>query len=143
MLSNSQINPLNFSGSTFHPDTLTFDDVRALHDRGRRLEDHIIVNLADECLLALESQPDPDRRNWVAQTALAHAARELNLPFTDPTPLCGYSADEIIVGPGGQTLAQAAADHEMDPGWDDRDAERATARAVRESLKAAAVLRAP
>lgn len=26
-----------------------------------------------------------------------------------PDPLCGFSPDEIVVGPGGQTLAQAAA----------------------------------
>jgi hypothetical protein len=41
------------------------------------------------------------------------------VPPTDP--LQDYSADEIIVGPGGETLAQAAAEApEMAPGWDDR-----------------------
>jgi hypothetical protein len=41
-------------------------------------------------------------------------------------PLQGYSPDEILVGPGGQTLAQAA-EAEMTPGWEDRAVERARA----------------
>lgn len=41
-------------------------------------------------------------------------------------PLRGYSADEIVVGPGGQTLAEAAAAApELEPGWEDRTVERA------------------
>lgn len=45
-------------------------------------------------------------------------------PATDP--LQSYSAAEIIVGPGGQTLAEAAADApELEPGWEDRAVERA------------------
>lgn len=43
-----------------------------------------------------------------------------------PDPLQGYSADEIIVGPGGQTLAEATATaSDIEPGWEDRAVERA------------------
>ena len=37
-------------------------------------------------------------------------------PEPDPSdPLLGYSPDEIIVGPAGQTLEQAAADEQAEP----------------------------
>lgn len=50
---------------------------------------------------------------------------------TGDDPLQGYSADEIVVGPGGQTLAEAAAAApELEPGWEDRAVVRARSEGV-------------
>lgn len=63
---------------------------------------------------------DIDPARW---PALAAACEH---PAEPDDPLQGYSPDEIIVGPGGQTLAQAAAlEAGPAPGWEDRAVERA------------------
>lgn len=63
---------------------------------------------------------DVDPTRW---PALAAACEH---PAEPDDPLQGYSPDEIIVGPGGQTLAQAAAlEVGPAPGWEERAVERA------------------
>lgn len=64
---------------------------------------------------------DIDPARW---PALAVACEH---PAEPDDPLQGYLPDEIIVGPGGQTLAQAAAAEAQEPapGWEDRAVERA------------------
>lgn len=44
----------------------------------------------------------------------------------DHDPLAGYSPDDIIVGPGGQTIAHAT-DADLAPGWEQRAVDRARA----------------
>lgn len=81
----------------------------------------------------------PTPEHWITGALLAQLRRlsglDLDTALDDiltaavdaaADPLRGYSADEMVVGPGGQTLAEAAAAApDLEPGWEDRAVERA------------------
>ena len=104
--------------TTLSASDLTIAQIRALRDEAHLAGDPIT---ADMCQIAIDNE-DSDGTGTTLGTpctverARAEIARVINdARAMEDDPLQGFSPDEIVVGPGGQTLddaADSACDHD-------------------------------